>query len=161
MAGTTELIKFEVCLYKKDDMPYDDFVKWCTENYPPKAIPIMKKHNIIKWTEVSRVSSKPCRGPEITSPWTQTITPPHFREFTRNILHTELNRPKWTVPDYDIVMTYWVRSMDDMTALTTDPDWVELEKEATTISDPSIGHIIVGHEFVQIDASSSSTSSRD
>lgn len=61
MAGTAELIKLQVCLHKRDDLPYDDFAKWCTEVYPPKAIPIMKKHNVLKWTEVGHVSFQPYR----------------------------------------------------------------------------------------------------
>lgn len=47
------LIKFSVCLYKNPDIPYEDFIRWCTEQYPVRAAPIMKKHGILKWTQVS------------------------------------------------------------------------------------------------------------
>lgn len=76
----------------------------------------------------------------------------------RDALHTKMGRPKWTVPDHDIIMSYWIRSMDDMTALTTDPDWIELEKEATSLADMTVGQFVIGHEIVHIDALSSSSS---
>lgn len=56
MASPNQLIKFQICIHKKDGIPQKDFVKWCTEDYPPRAIPLMKKHNMVKWTEVSSLS---------------------------------------------------------------------------------------------------------
>ncbi|KAI0122485.1 hypothetical protein F4814DRAFT_408888 [Daldinia grandis] len=123
------LTKFEVCLYKKDDISYEDFVKWTTEVYPPKAIPIIKKHGIVKWT--------------------QTVNPPAFREPFRQTLK-DMGRLKWTIPDYDIVMSVWLRSMDDMLALYKDPEWIELEEEAQLWCDVTIGHFVIGREIVQI-----------
>jgi len=47
-----QLVKLDVCLYKKPDIAFDDFVKWVTKDYPPRAIPIMKKHGIVQWAQV-------------------------------------------------------------------------------------------------------------
>lgn len=69
----------------------------------------------------------------------------------RHALKTDMGRPDWTVPDYDLVTTYWLRSLDDMQALTTDPVWAELEKDAATKSNLSIGHFVIGHEVVQFE----------
>lgn len=33
------LIKLDVCLYKKDGLAFEEFAKFVTEEYPPKAIP--------------------------------------------------------------------------------------------------------------------------
>lgn len=55
MANDATLIRFEVCIYKNDDVPYDEFIEWATKTYPPQAIPIMKKHGMVKWTQVSQV----------------------------------------------------------------------------------------------------------
>lgn len=41
------------------------------------------------------------------------------------MLKTAMGRPEWTIPDYDMVTTYWLRSLKDMQALTTDLEWVE------------------------------------
>ncbi|KAH8893098.1 hypothetical protein GQ53DRAFT_745971 [Thozetella sp. PMI_491] len=125
------LMKFSVCLYKKDDVSYDDFIKWSTEVYPVKVIPIMKRHGLLKWTE--------------------TTYPPQLRELFRGALKTQLNRPNWTVPDYDLAMTYWIRGPEAMGPLTQDPDWLELEKEALTKANMEIGHFVVGYEIVQFD----------
>jgi hypothetical protein len=47
------LVKLDICLYKKDDVDYDDFIKWLTETYPPRAIPLMKKYGLVQWSAVS------------------------------------------------------------------------------------------------------------
>lgn len=81
----------------------------------------------------------------------QTIQPAQFREPLRHTLKTAMGRPDWTIPDYDMVTTYWLRTLDDMQALTIDPEWAELEKEACTKSNMSIGHFVVGHEIVHFE----------
>lgn len=62
-----------------------------------------------------------------------------------------MGRPEWTVPDCDLVMTYWLRSLDDMTALTKSPEWAELEVEAEKITNIALGQFVVGHEIVQFE----------
>uniref|UniRef100_A0A8H7N6V2 EthD domain-containing protein n=1 Tax=Bionectria ochroleuca TaxID=29856 RepID=A0A8H7N6V2_BIOOC len=162
MASPNQLIKFQICIHKKDGIPQEDFVKWCTEDYPPRAIPLMKKHNMVKWTEVSSLSDIDAFN-NIQPPTerlhfllTKTIISPEAVEGLRHTLKNEMNRPKWTVPEYSIIMSYWLRSMDDLTALTTDPEWFELEKDAQKISNPEFGHIAIGHEITFIGEESKS-----
>ncbi|KAK6224034.1 hypothetical protein LQW54_000180 [Pestalotiopsis sp. IQ-011] len=138
MAEATSLIKFDVCLYKGSDITQDEFLAWATKEYPIKAAPLMKKYGVVKWT--------------------QTVQPLGFREPLRHALKTDMGRPDWTVPDYDLVTTFWVHSLDDMHALTADPEWVELEKEAAARSDLSIGHFVVGHEIVHFEGNEKSGS---
>lgn len=52
MASLSPLIKFDVCMYKKDEVSYDDFVEWATRVYPVKAKPLMQKY-VVKWTQAS------------------------------------------------------------------------------------------------------------
>lgn len=80
----------------------------------------------------------------------QTVTPPHFREPFRHALKTEMGRPEWTVPDYDIVHAYYLKSMDDLKPLMEEPKWNELEEEAQRLSNTSIGQFVIGHETVHI-----------
>ncbi|KAI1633303.1 hypothetical protein F4809DRAFT_32529 [Biscogniauxia mediterranea] len=82
MATQSELIKCDVCLYRKDDVSYEDFIEWATKVYLPQAVPFMKKHGVVNWT----------------------VIPPHFREPFRQQLE-DIHRPTRTAPDYGIVHT--------------------------------------------------------
>lgn len=52
MASLSPLIKFDVCMYRKDEISYDDFVEWATKVYPVKAKPLIQKY-AVKWTQAS------------------------------------------------------------------------------------------------------------
>lgn len=56
MASLSPLIKFDVCLYKKDEVSYEDFVEWATKVYPVKAKPLIQKY-AVKWTQASNPGS--------------------------------------------------------------------------------------------------------
>ena len=62
-----------------------------------------------------------------------------------------MGRPGWAIPDYDMVMTYWLRSLDDLGLMTTDPTWAELEEGAQARTNMSVGHFVVGHEVVHFE----------
>ncbi|KAH8649151.1 hypothetical protein BX600DRAFT_474624 [Xylariales sp. PMI_506] len=126
---STELIKFSVCLYKHEHVSWEDLTKFATVDYPPRAVPVMKRHGLQKWTV--------------------TLNPPHFREPMREALKTQMNRPKWTIPDYDVIMTYWIRDLSAMGPLTQDPDWLKLEEDAMKIANLETGSFLIGHETVE------------
>lgn len=65
MASPSPLIKFDVCLYKKDEVSYEDFFEWATKVYPVKAKPLIQKY-VVKWTQASHP--------------TQTVHCCHFQE---------------------------------------------------------------------------------
>lgn len=179
MANTPQLIKFDVCLYKKEDQPEEEFFHWATKVYPGKAAALIKKYSIVKWSQVRSITTSmlvfhrtSCMDillPTIptklrctvtnAASTAQTIQPVQFREPLRHTLKTAMGRPGWTIPDYDMVTTYWLRSLDDMQALTTDPEWAELEKEACTKCNMSIGHFVVGHEIVHFENNEAAASS--
>lgn len=52
MASPSPLIKFDVCMYKKDEVSYEDFVEWATKVYPVKAKSLIQKY-VVKWTQAS------------------------------------------------------------------------------------------------------------
>jgi hypothetical protein len=87
------------------------------------------------------------------------MQPVAFRGPLRHALKEQMGRPNWTIPDYDLVITYYLRSLDDMQALTTDPEWVELEKEASKKSNMEIGHFVAGHEIVHFENNEAGASS--
>ncbi|KAI3392887.1 hypothetical protein diail_5020 [Diaporthe ilicicola] len=137
MASPCPLIKFDVCLYKKDEVSYDDFVEWATKVYPLKAKPLIQK-------VAARLTMR-------VLVHIQTVNPAHFREPLRQALKTDMGRPGWTIPDYDMVSTYWLHSLDDLRLMTTDPVWAELEEGAQAITNLSIGHFVIGHEVVHFE----------
>lgn len=89
----------------------------------------------------------------------QTIQPSNTREPFRHALKNEMGRPDWTVPDYDLVISYYVPSMDVMQALTTDPEWAELEKMAAVKCNMSVGHFVAGHEIVHFEGNNAGSTS--
>jgi hypothetical protein len=63
-----------------------------------------------------------------------------------------LGRSEWSVPNYDLVLSYWLRDPEDMKRLTQDPEWIELEKDAQSRANFSIGHFVAGYETVHLAA---------
>lgn len=57
MADIPQLIKFDVCIYKKEDQPEKEFFHWATKVYPVKAAALIKKHGIVKWSQVCLIST--------------------------------------------------------------------------------------------------------
>lgn len=74
--------------------------------------------------------------------------PQEPRELLRETLKTQLSRPDWSVPDYDLVISYWLRDLEDMQKLSADPEWLKLEADALNWANMSIGHLVYGHEIV-------------
>lgn len=62
-----------------------------------------------------------------------------------------MGRPGWSIPDYDMVTTYWLQSLDDLRLMTTDPTWAELEEGAQARTNMSVGHFVIGHEVVHFE----------
>lgn len=71
------------------------------------------------------------------------VTPPAYREPNRDFIKNQLKQPEWTVPDYDAVVSYWIRDPADMGKLTADP-----EKDAPVIANQRLGHLVLGHQTV-------------
>lgn len=158
MADQTPIFKFDVGIYKNDNISTADFNKYFTETYPPKAAPVMKKNGILQYSIVScycqhvEQTSFPtiahgC-GPQYTDAASQTLTPPEYREGNRQFIEHKLKQPEWKVPEYDAVVSYYIHDPADMGKLTADPEFQELEKDAPTIGNPRFGQLVLGHETV-------------
>jgi hypothetical protein len=74
-----------------------------------------------------------------------------MREPFRKKLAEEMKRPEWTVPDYDIVHSYYLRNLDDLLTLSAAPEWAELEEEARKVGNGRIGQFVAGREIVQFE----------
>lgn len=73
--------------------------------------------------------------------------PPEQREQQREAAK-QMGRDNWTIPDYDVAMSYWIRSMDDLGAMVMSPEWNELEAESLPKVRIEIGHFLVGQQIV-------------
>ncbi|RYP09571.1 hypothetical protein DL764_001256 [Monosporascus ibericus] len=117
-----QLIKLDVCMYKKDDISFEDFVRYVTEEYPSKGDSNHKE---------------------------TTMLPP-YREPQREAAK-QMERHEWTVPDYNFIMSYWLRSLDHMRTMVTSPEWIALEKEAQPRAIMRIGHFVVDHQIIHLE----------
>ncbi|KAH9890827.1 hypothetical protein F4778DRAFT_752381 [Xylariomycetidae sp. FL2044] len=97
----TQLLKVEACHYKLDSVSDEDFQKYVEEEVTPKWVSLLKKHNIVRYTS--------------------TLTPSTFPAQFR--AHLEKTRPGWTMGEFNLTLTYYVDSFDDMLALTGDPSY--------------------------------------
>lgn len=78
----------------------------------------------------------------------QTLTPEAYRAPNRDFIKNQMKQGEWTVPDYDVVVSYWVHNPADVGKVTADPEWQELEKDAPAVTKQTIGHLVLGHEIV-------------
>ncbi|KAJ4388022.1 hypothetical protein N0V93_008627 [Gnomoniopsis smithogilvyi] len=128
MADEAPIFKFDVCLYKNDSISTEDFTKYMRETYLPKASAVVKKHGLLQFAV--------------------TLTPEGYREPSRAFIKSQMKQGEWTVPDYDVVVSYWMYNPSDMGKVVADPDWLELEKDAPAVTDQRVGHLVLGHQTV-------------
>ncbi|PWY83907.1 hypothetical protein BO94DRAFT_519513 [Aspergillus sclerotioniger CBS 115572] len=96
------LLKITVLHYRKPGVSEADFMRWIQEDHIQRAARIIQKHNVVHYT--------------------QYLTPSSAQEiFLPDLAH----KPGWKMADFDAVISYYVRSPDDMRALLSDPEWRE------------------------------------
>lgn len=76
------------------------------------------------------------------------VTNPTYRERQRDFIKNKMKQPDWTVPEYDAIVSYWIRDPADMAKLREDPDFPELEKDVPVIANTKLGHLLLGHQTV-------------
>ena len=59
-------IKYTVELYRKDGVSEEAFMHWFTDEFWPVVVPIMKKHNILKYAVVSAFNTALLTGRRVT-----------------------------------------------------------------------------------------------
>ncbi|KAK4642919.1 hypothetical protein QC761_401625 [Podospora bellae-mahoneyi] len=121
---SNQLYKFEVGIYKRNNVTWDAFAAFLVNSRYPKVKPLVAKHGVAVWTE--------------------TLTPPSARAIAAGAIP-----PGWTVPQYDSISTYYVSDPSVLGALTTDPAWIALEIAAAGYVDGSRGTLLAGFETVK------------
>ncbi|KAJ4425106.1 hypothetical protein N0V82_000161 [Gnomoniopsis sp. IMI 355080] len=126
MAAQHPIFKFDVFIYKNDQKSSEEFTKYMTEVYAPKAAPIVKRNGILQYAVM--------------------VTNPIYRERQGDFIKNKMKQPEWTVPDYDAIVSYWIRDPTDMVKLREDPEFPELEKDVPVIANTKLGHLLLGHQ---------------
>ncbi|KAF3764074.1 hypothetical protein M406DRAFT_243809, partial [Cryphonectria parasitica EP155] len=80
------IFKFDLCIYKIDYISSAEFTKYVTETYPSKATSVVRRNGILQYGHTASI-------------------PPATRDFIKN----QLQQSEWIVPDYDAVVSYWIR----------------------------------------------------
>lgn len=62
MSDNSKLIKFDVCVYKKDEVPEQEFVDWVTKEWPARATPLIKRHGVVKLAQVCNFLLSVCNS---------------------------------------------------------------------------------------------------
>ncbi|KAI1387157.1 uncharacterized protein F4822DRAFT_405627 [Hypoxylon trugodes] len=125
-----KVFKYTLEHYRKEGVSEEAFVKWFREEHLPYGVPLMKKHGITKYAAHYR-------------------SPPLADAF-----HAILGqiRPTWEISKADLVLEYWMPSLDCLKNLVTDPEWNEMaaDGEANWI-DMSRSTIHVGYETAHLE----------
>ncbi|KAJ5679527.1 hypothetical protein N7462_007771 [Penicillium macrosclerotiorum] len=129
--ATGGAIKYTVEHHRKDGVSEEAFMHWFTNQYLPRAVPIMKKHNILKYA-VQKTDTKVGAAfqAEVDQVW-----------------------PGWKVNDCDVALEYWVYDLESMKNLASDPEWIQtaLEDENDWL-DPSRSTIRIGYDTTYLES---------
>lgn len=52
--SSDQLIKYTASHYRQEGVSHEDFVRYMTDEHIPAALPLFKKHGIVKYSLVSR-----------------------------------------------------------------------------------------------------------
>ncbi|KAI0178958.1 hypothetical protein GGR52DRAFT_569863 [Hypoxylon sp. FL1284] len=98
-----QLIKYTIEHYRKDGVSEEALQKWFREWHIPRALPLMNKYGITKYSVYTRL-------PELCNA---------FQPGLHKV------RPTWEVSQADFVLEYWMPDMDCFRKLVMDSEWVE------------------------------------
>ncbi|GKT64019.1 hypothetical protein ColTof4_04433 [Colletotrichum tofieldiae] len=127
---TDRAIKYAVEHHRKDGVSEEEFMHWFTNRFLPRAVPIMKKHNILKYA-------------------VQKTDPKVGAAFQAEV---DQVRPGWKVNDCDLVLEYWVNDLESMKNLVSDPEWIQTAlKEENDWLDVSRSTIRIGYDMTYLE----------
>ncbi|KAG7145944.1 putative oxygenase like protein [Verticillium longisporum] len=80
---------------------------WFTGQFLPRAVAVLKKHNVLKYA-VQKMDSQVGAA---------------FQAEAGQV------RPGWKVNDCDLVLEYWVKDLESLKSLASDPEWIQTALE--------------------------------
>ncbi|ROT36441.1 hypothetical protein SODALDRAFT_335541 [Sodiomyces alkalinus F11] len=128
--ASRDVLKVSALHYKDASKTDEEFEKHVHENINPAWVQLVKRHGVFKYAVAfcpSIISAKLAEKVEKT-------------------------RPGWTVISSHAVLTYWVRDIEHMLALTADEGYKELGRTSEVgWIDSTKGEVMVGYERVYIE----------
>ncbi|GFF75231.1 hypothetical protein IFM53868_01529 [Aspergillus udagawae] len=123
-------IKYTAALHRKDGVSEEAFMHWFTNQFLPRAVPIMKKHNILKYA-------------------VQKTDPKISSTFQAEVHQVP---PGWKVNDCDLLLEYWVYDLEDIKDLASDPEWIQTALgDGNDWLDTSKSTICVGYDTTYVE----------
>ncbi|KAI0895719.1 hypothetical protein F4806DRAFT_502670 [Annulohypoxylon nitens] len=98
-----KLIKYTAEHHRKEGISPEAFLKWFREEHLPNGLPILKKYGITRYAVHTRLPN----------------------ECTAFRVDLEKVKPSWIISDADLVIEYWLPSMDVLKDLNADTEWNE------------------------------------
>ncbi|KAG8161558.1 hypothetical protein KVR01_008545 [Diaporthe batatas] len=127
--ASRDVLKVSALHYKDPSKTDEEFEKHVCENINPAWVKLVKRHEVMKYSITF------CPG-DVSEALAATV---------------DKVRPGWTVIRSHAVLTYWVRDIQHMMALTSDPEYQEIgRKSEDGWIDSTRGEIMVGFEKVYV-----------
>ncbi|CRK25924.1 hypothetical protein BN1723_013758 [Verticillium longisporum] len=104
---TDHPIKCTVEHRRKNGVYEETFMHWFTGQFLPRAVAVLKKHNVLKYA-VQKMDSQVGAA---------------FQAEAGQV------RPGWKVNDCDLVLEYWVKDLESLKSLASDPEWIQTALE--------------------------------
>ncbi|KAK1950799.1 hypothetical protein LY78DRAFT_594799 [Colletotrichum sublineola] len=127
---TCRVIKYSVEHHRRDGVSHEDLMHWFTTQFLPQAVPIMKKHNILKYAVVKADLKLGA------------------------VFQAELDQvpPGGKLNDCDIALEYWVDDLETMKSLVSDPKWTQKAlKDWNDWIDASRSTIRIGYDTTYLE----------
>lgn len=139
-------LKISSMRYVKEGVSEEKFHDWASNVHAPKAAAVQARHGALRITQV--LLPQVC-GRRCTDPFKF-----HTPSATRNLIAQKMPaaiRPGWKVDDHDIVISFYVRKLEDFFKIVTDPEFQELYGEESEIVAQDKGTLTIGWEEVYIE----------
>ena len=114
-------LKYTVEHFRKDGVSEQAFHDWFHRVHLPQALPLLKKHGILRYAVVSPATSVPAASGVANG--CQHVRDAQVGAAFQAVV--DQVRPGWKVSECDLVLEYWMESLESVKALAMDPEWNE------------------------------------
>ncbi|KAI9649990.1 hypothetical protein NHQ30_000003 [Ciborinia camelliae] len=116
-------LKYTITHYRKQQHTHEAFVNWIVKEHLPVAIPIFKKHGVLKYSLF--------------------VTPASLNQAMKEELGKF--RPSWDFADFDCFIEYTIPDLQAVKNVMSDPEWPTAIKDQDDWIDVSKALVSVGY----------------
>ncbi|KAH7125648.1 EthD domain-containing protein [Dendryphion nanum] len=123
-------LKISSMRYLKEGVSEEQFHDWASNVHAPKAANVQARHGALRITQF------------------------HTPTATRNLIAQKMPaaiRPGWKIDDHDIVISFYVRTLEDFFKIVTDPEFQELYGGESEVVALDKGTMTIGWEEVYVE----------